>query len=93
MAKSEAVRAVKDPPRCELSIPEKAKISADGFKQVGVNDNVLLLVIGTVTRMSENTDEWDRGKRMTVQIKKLRIQGPTKKTSIDDALKATAKTV
>ena len=72
---------------CNLVLPTESEAKLEGFGGVGVNDKVTLVVTGTVKEISDTAEPWNPGKRMTVRIKKCKIQGPDKKTSIDDALK------
>ena len=72
---------------CDLNLPAETKVKIEGFNGVGVNDKVSVVVTGTIKEISDNAEEWNPGKRMRIRIKKCKIQGPEKKTSIADALK------
>jgi len=87
------MRRTKEKPKLDVYIPEDSTVSADGFKNLSVGDKVMVMVFGDVSSVSENRDEWDRGKRMSVIIQKCRIENPATKTTITDAIKAVAKTV
>ncbi len=73
--------------KCNLDLPSGSEVKISGFNSIGVNDKITMVVTGTVREISENADEWDPGKHMRIRIKKCKIEGPAKKTSIDDALK------
>lgn len=86
---AEAVeRTPKEHAKCNLNIPSDSKVKLDGFNRVGVNDKVRMVVTGTVKEIADSAEEWSPGKRMTIHITKCKVTGPSKETTIDDALKA-----
>jgi len=78
---------IKEYAECRLQLPTESKVKLDGFNGLGVNDKVSLVVTGTVKNISDNAEEWNPSKQVMIRIKKCKIQGPAKKTSINDALK------
>jgi hypothetical protein len=83
-----AIKEPKEHAKCNLNIPSGSKVKLDGFNRVGVNDKVRMLVTGTVKEIADSAEEWSPGKRMTIHVTKCKVTGPQKKTTIDDAIKA-----
>jgi len=85
----------KEKPKLRLSFPKDGKVQPKGFSDANVGENVTVVVKGEVTSVSDKADEWDPGKRFTVQIKTCEIIVPeaNKKVSIEDAVKAVQKKV
>ena len=78
----------KEPPRLNLSFPQKSKVQPKGFVDVSVRDVVTVIIKGKVTSVSENADEWDPGKRLGLEITTCTIEGPPQKpVTIAKALK------
>jgi hypothetical protein len=81
----------KEEPTLNLSFPNKGKVQPKGFEEVSVNDQVVVVVKGKVTSISENVDKWDPGKRFSIKIGS--IHGPEIKTTLDAAVKEAKKKV
>ena len=89
MAKAEEATRIKEYPKCELRFLKEGKLSPSGFNSVGVNDEVTLIITGTVKEIADSAEEWNPGKRLTVKMNKCNIKIPVKKKSMSDALEET----
>ena len=78
------------PARVNLSFPDGQKVQPDGFKQIGVGETVKLIVTAKIKSISANAEEWDPGKNISGEIKKIEIDAPAEATSMSQAIADTA---
>jgi hypothetical protein len=85
--------STKERPKLSLSFPLKGDVQPKGFENATVNAHVTVIVKGRVSSISEKADEWDPGKRFSLDMKSCEIVGPEKKVSLDIAIKETRQKV
>lgn len=83
------MREPKEKPNASFRVPKGAGLKMTGFKDLSVDETVTITIKGKVKEISDRGGEsWDPGQRFEVQMSSCKIQGPAKKTSIGDAIKA-----
>jgi len=86
-------KKIKEPPSLNLFFPDGGKVEPKGFSDVNMNDDVTFVIKAKVTRLEDNPDAWEKGKRIGARISSCEITAPDKKPSFDKALKKAQKTV
>jgi len=72
---------------------DKGKVKPRGFNDIGINDDVTVIVTGKIDSMSDKPDSWDKGKRFEMEIKSCQIVPKATKVSLDDALQDAKKKI
>lgn len=79
----------KEKPRVRLEFPKDGKVQPKGFDGVGVNDQVTVVLKGTIKEVSENAESWNPGKQMLLHVTACEIKGQAQgPVSLDAAIKA-----
>jgi len=71
----------------------KGKVKPKGFNDIGINDDVTVIVKGKIDSMSDKPDSWDKGKRFEMDIKSCEIVPKATKVTLENALKDAEKKV
>jgi len=82
-----------DKPSVSFNFGEKDKIQPKGFENVNINEDVTVIAKGRVKSISDKSDNWDKGKKFSIELKSFQIVPPEKKVTLDDAIKNARKTV
>ena len=86
-------KEIKEKPDVNFNFGEKQTVQPKGFEKVNINEDVTVITKGRVKSISEKADQWDPGKRFSIELKFCEIIGPEKKITLDDAIKDAKKTV
>jgi hypothetical protein len=83
---------VKEKSRARLYFP-KGSVQPKGFKGLGTDEEVVVVIKGRVSEIADRASEWDPGKTLNIEIKSCDISAKKKGVTIDDAIKAARKKV
>ena len=81
-------KEIKDPPSISMRFPKGGKVQPGGFKELGVDEEVTVILKGKVKRLEHDSEEWNPGKHVTIQPTSCEFQKPAREVTLDDALKA-----
>ena len=82
MNKAKPIPISTEPPMLNLEFPKDTKV--EGLGDVVLNQEITVIVKGTVKSVGEN--QWDQGKHLRVLIQSTDIHGTAKKTTLSDAV-------
>ena len=86
-------KEIKEKPNVNFNFGEKQTVQPKGFENVNINEDVTVIAKGRVKSISDKSDQWDKGKRFSIELKSFQIVPPEKKVTLDDAIKSARKTV
>jgi len=87
------MKEYKEKPSVSFNFGEKDKVQPKGFENVNINENVTVIAKGRVKSISDKNDQWDKGKRFSIELESFKIVPPEKKVTLDDAIKDAQKKV
>ena len=88
-----AIDMPKQKARMDVYVPKECKAEISGFKDVGVDDDITIIVKGRVSELRDRADDWDSGKHICMEPSSVKIYGPDKKVTMEDAIEKAKKKV
>ena len=94
---SKGIAALDTPPKPKASmdvhVPKECKAEIKGFKDISVDDDATIVIKGRVSEIRDRSEQWDSGKHICMEPSSVKIYGPDKKVTMDDAIEKAKKKV
>lgn len=87
--KAASIKAVEEPTTASLYFRDKGKVQPDGYDGLGINDEVTVILKGSVRSLGVSS--WEKGKRIEVELASCEIVKPATPAGIEGAIQAAEK--
>ena len=88
-----AIEMPKPKASADVRVPKECKCDITGFKDVSVDDEATIVIKGRISELRDRSSDWDNGKHLCIEPSSVKIYGPGKKMTMEDAIEKAKKKV